>query len=102
MKLLLHLSETCLGERGDHRVLVLASPVALPPVVLDDTGDAPEMRMLHVRVHRVLGCVARKLDDSEQAQGFRVVQCLYPPQGGHGVRRIYGLNCDNVRLKTTK
>ena len=69
MKPLLHFGETCLGERCDHGVLVLASPVALPPVVLDDTGDAPEMRMLHFRVHRMLGCITRKLDDGEQAQG---------------------------------
>lgn len=80
-KLLLHVAEAGRSERGDHGVLILASLVALPPVVLDDAGDAPEMRMCHLGVQSVFAHIARELDDRKQAQGFRVVQCLRVPHG---------------------
>lgn len=69
--------EVCSGKSVDQGILVSPPFVAFPSVFLDNVRYPSTNLGVHSWVaHRLFALVTRKLNRRQQAESFRVIQCL--------------------------
>jgi len=69
--------EVCSGEGVDQGILVSPPLVPFPSVFLDDVRYSTANLGMHSWIaYRLFALIARKLDRRQQAESFRVIQCI--------------------------